>query len=95
MELDERMKALIKDLGMALHQALTKDTKVKSITEQIKVNGFDIYLVMEANIALDRREEGEGRLFLHGPEEEAELESISYNRFDENFLAGLQIKIDE
>jgi hypothetical protein len=96
MELDNDMKALLKNLGMALHHALTKDSRIKSITEQIKGSGYDIYLIMEANIALDRREdEDEGELFMRSPEDQAELEELCFNDYDEAFLSGLQIRVDE
>lgn len=96
MELDDNMKALLKDLGMALHHALTDDDKIKTITDRIKGNGYDIYLIMEANIALDRREENEpGRLFYHKPEDKLEVEALEFNSFDANFLTGLKIKIDD
>ena len=96
MELNDQMKALLKDLGMALHQALTKDAKIKAITDQIKGSGYDIYLIMEANIALDRRDnKSEGRLFLGKPEDNIEYEDFSFNAFDEHFLSDLSIKIDE
>jgi len=96
MELDDNMKALLKDLGMALHQALTRDDHIKTITDRIKGSGYDIYLIMEANIALDRREDQEeGELFLRSPEEQAEMEDLEFNRFDEKFLASLQIRVDD
>jgi hypothetical protein len=96
MELNDQMKTLLKDLGMALHQALTKDTQIKDITDQIKGSGYDIYLIMEANIALDKRvDEAEGQLFLHSPEEQLEMEHPDYNHYDRDFLSSLKIKVDE
>ncbi len=96
MELDDNMKTLLKDLGMALHQALTRDDNIKTITDQIKGSGYDIYLIMEANIALDRREDQEeGQLYLRKPEEQIEIEELEFNRYDEDFLSRLQIKVDE
>ncbi len=95
MELDDTMKALLKDLGMALHQALTKDENVKSLTDKIKSTGYDIYLIMEANIALDKRDDqSEGNLFLHSPERDEEARA-SFNQYDTDFLASLKIKPDE
>ena len=96
MELDNQMKALLKELGVALHQAVTRDDNIKTITDRIKGSGYDIYLIMEANIALDRREEGDdGRLYLQRPEDKLEMDAMGFNSFDENFLAELQIKIDD
>lgn len=96
MELNDQMKSLLKDLGMALHRALTKDDQIKSITDQIKGSGYDIYLIMEANIALDRREDqDEGQLYLGKPEDQIEMEEMAFNRYDTDFLAGLKIRIDD
>ena len=95
MELDDEMKALIRDLGSALHKALTKNEKVKAITDQIKQNGYDIYLIMEANIALDRRENNEvGELILGTPEDHKNMAEFSFNAYDQDFLSDLQIKAD-
>ncbi len=96
MELDDHMKTLLKELGVALHHALTKDQAIKKVTDQIKGNGYDIYLIMEANIALDKREEeGEGVLFLGKPEERFEAADQNFNRYDKEFLASLKIKIED
>lgn len=96
MELDDQTKALLKNLGMALHQALTKDDQIKLITDQIKGNGYDIYLIMEANIALDRRDnKEEGQLILRSPEDQIEINELKFNHFDHQFLSGLKIKLDE
>ena len=96
MELDDQMKALIRDLGLALHRALTKNEEVQSITDQIKRNGYDIYLIMEANIALDRRENNEmGELILGTPEDHKNMAEFTFNAYDQDFLADLQIKADD
>ena len=97
MELNDEMKTLLRELGVALHRALTRDDEIKSITDRIKGSGFDIYLFMEANIALDRREDAlEGELFLHTPEEQAEMEeNLRFNTYDEQFLASLKIQAND
>lgn len=96
MELSNQMKLLLKDLGMALHKALTKDSEIKSITDQIKGSGYDIYLIMEANIALDKREnEEEGQIYYHTPEDQEELEWAEFNEYDRDFLASMKIKFSD
>lgn len=96
MDISNEMKGLLKDLGLSLHRALTKDDDIKNITDQIKANGFDIYLFMEANIALDKREdESEGRLFFHAPETQKEVENMNFSSYDAEFLSSLKIQTDE
>lgn len=93
MELSNQMKVLLKDLGMALHKALTKDSEIKSITDQIKGSGYDIYLIMEANIALDKRAGDEpGDTYFHSPEDQDAIEEASFNQYDRDFLASMKIK---
>lgn len=96
MELNDEMKGLLKDLGVALHQALTRDQKIKSITDQIKGSGYDIYLIMEANIALDKRDgETKGDLLPGHLNEEREVEGIRMNDRDHDILAGMNIRFNE
>lgn len=94
MELSNQMKVLLKDLGMALHKALTKDSEIKAITDQIKGSGYDIYLIMEANIALDKRENEneEGQIYYHTPEDQEEMDAATFNQYDRDFLASMKIK---
>lgn len=95
MELNDELKALLKELGAALHQALTKDQKVNELTDQIKLNGYDIYLIMEANIALDKREDQKpGHLYLRSPKLAEQIE-IQFNDYDEAFLSSIKIKPDD
>jgi len=95
MELSDELKSLLRQLGAALHQALTKDDAVRRLTDQVKLNGYDIYLIMEANIALDKREDDQpGELFLHAPHLPDEIE-IHFNEYDEAFLSSLKIKPNE
>ncbi|MCB1049268.1 MAG: hypothetical protein KDC71_01625 [Acidobacteria bacterium] len=92
MELSDELKALLRELGSALHHALTRDETVKKLTDQIKLNGYDIYLIMEANIALDKREDEQpGQLYLRSPNLGEDL-AIHFNEYDEAFLSSLKIK---
>lgn len=96
MELDEPIKSLLKDLGMALHDAMTNDPKVKALTDEIKSKRYDIYLIIEANIALDKREdESEGELFYGAPQSADGEINIELTRFDQSFLSSLKIKPDK
>lgn len=94
MEINEKTKAMLRELGIALDRALTQDSQVKSIIDRIKGCGYDIYLVVEANIALDPHgDHRAGELFLRAPEDQLDLEHhINFNTYDEDFLASLQIQ---
>jgi len=80
---------------MALHDAMTNDSKVKALTDEIKAQRYDIYLIIEANIALDKRDDDSvGELYYGAPKSADREFNIELTRFDENFLSGLKIKPD-
>lgn len=96
MDLDDELKEMLKELGSALHHALVSDDHVKQVTEKIRSRGYDLYLIMEANIALDKRnDQQEGQLYLHHPPHDEEEIKLQFNQFDAEFLSELKIKTDE
>jgi hypothetical protein len=53
---NDRVKALLKELGDAISEAVTGSGQVESIMQAIRDNGYEAYLVLEANIAVqDKR----------------------------------------
>ncbi|PIE91212.1 MAG: hypothetical protein CR997_02035 [Acidobacteria bacterium] len=92
MKLDDHMKELLKRLGTALHHAMAKSEDVTEITTAIREKGYNLFLVMEANIALERKKgERKGQVFHHAPAEKIQMKLSQYDR---EFLSGMQIKID-
>lgn len=85
--MNDRVKALLKELGDAINEAVTACPRVESIMQAIRDNGHEAYLMFEANIAVeDKRLPGEeipegGRL----PEE-------WFNDDDRRFLKRLRIE---
>jgi hypothetical protein len=92
--LDDHIKGLLKKLGSALHQAMAESDEVKDVTTRIREEGFNLFLVMEAKVALEKKDDQEpGNIYMRPPEE---TESIRVNmtQFDKDFLSGMQIRID-
>jgi hypothetical protein len=57
---NDSVKALLKELGDAINEAVTGSQRVESIMEAIRDNGYEAYLMLEANIAVqDKRLPGE------------------------------------
>ena len=93
MKLDDNLKGLLKKLGTALHHAMADSEDVRNITRAIRDEGFNLFLVMEANIALEKKqnlEKDDG--FLTRPKEHV---SIKMSKFDEKFLADMRIGMDD
>jgi len=102
LQLDNHLKGLLKKLGSALHRAMAQSEDVREITSEIRNEGYNLFLVMEANIALEKKDES---LFVRGSELQENAEpfskpsadpiSIQLTKFDEDFLSGMQIKVDD
>lgn len=69
MEMPEDLRELVDRLGQALVQALTVDPQCRDLARQIQATGYDIGLIIEATVALHRREETEGKAPEAGIEE--------------------------
>jgi hypothetical protein len=96
--MEERLKSLMQDLGNAINESLSDSERIAEAIGEIKRAGYDVFLVLEATIGFNKREEGE-----EGPEE-AELsepqEIVSNGRVrfttqDQRFLRALRIAVDE
>ncbi|MEP6715926.1 MAG: hypothetical protein ABJC09_10135 [Terriglobia bacterium] len=97
--MDERLKSLMQDLGNAINESLSDSERIAESIGEIKRAGYDVFLVLEATIGFNKREDGQD-----SDEEEPNLEEaqeISTNgrvRFttqDQRFLKALRIAVDE
>jgi len=86
----------MKDLGEAINGSLSESDQIAQVIAKIKDEGFDIFLVLEATIGFNRRE--------NGTEEAPELVSsrkknvdpeFSINAHDVRFLKSLRISVDD
>ena len=97
--MDDRLKDLMQELGNAINESLSDSERIAAAIGEIKQAGYDVFLVLEATIGFNKREEGE--------EGESETESettiqgfesagkIKLTSQDHKFLRALKIAIDE
>lgn len=99
--MDDRLKDLMQELGNAINESLSDSERIAAAIGEIKQAGYDVFLVLEATIGFNKREEGE--------EGESEGESsetttiqgfesagkIKWTSQDHKFLRALKIAIDE
>ena len=57
--LDERLKELMQELGNAINESLSDSDRIAGAIGEIKRAGYDVFLVLEATIGFNKREEGE------------------------------------
>jgi hypothetical protein len=87
MELDDRLKELMKQLGVAINESLSESESVSAAMADIREAGYDVFLVLEATIGFHKRE-GES-----SDEPAAIIESgdLVLNAHDARFLKAMKI----
>jgi len=89
----------MQELGNAINDSLSESDRIAEAIGEIKKAGYDVFLVLEATIGFNRREEG-------GENEEEELEvneepkrnfeatgKIKFTSQDHRFLRALKIAV--
>lgn len=92
--LDDNLKQLMKELGAAISDTLSNSEKISEAIAKIRGSGYDVFLVLEATIGFNRRQE-EPRTepsFSKSFKGETKLNITSQ---DVKFLKSLKIRIDE
>ena len=99
--MDDRLKDLMQELGNAINESLSDSERIAAAIGEIKQAGYDVFLVLEATIGFNKREEGD-----EGNESENDSETgtiqgfesagkIKWTSQDHKFLRALKIAIDE
>lgn len=96
--MEERLKSLMQDLGNAINESLSDSERIAEAIGEIKAAGYDVFLVLEATIGFNKREEGQEVEETPAAVEPTEVTSIGKVRFttqDQRFLRALRITVDE
>jgi hypothetical protein len=98
--LDDKLKELMQELGNAINESLSDSDRIAAAIGEIKRAGYDVFLVLEATIGFNKREEREeGDNEVVAEAEELPKSSsggrIQLTSQDQKFLRALKIQIDE
>jgi hypothetical protein len=99
---DEPLKRLMQELGNAINDSLSESDRIAEAIGEIKRAGYDVFLVLEATIGFNRRDE-------NADDEDEEVETveeepkrtfeatgkIKFTSQDHRFLRALKIAVDE
>ena len=96
MELDDNLKRLMKDLGVAINDALSDSAGISDAIQNVRESGYDVYLVLEATIGFNRLP-GEGQEGEEGDQRSGSHNDIELqvNAQDMKFLKSLKIRVDD
>ncbi len=100
--MDEPLKRLMQELGNAINDSLSESDRIAEAIGEIKRAGYDVFLVLEATIGFNRRDEG-------AEDEDEEVEAteeepkrtfeatgkIKFTSQDHRFLRALKIAVDD
>ena len=96
--MEERLKSLMQDLGNAINESLSDSERIAEAIGEIKRAGYDVFLVLEATIGFNKREDGddsEEDTELSEPREIIANGRVRFTTQDQRFLKALRIAVDE
>ncbi len=102
--MEEKLKDLMQELGNAINESLSDSDRIASAIGEIKRAGYDVFLVLEATIGFNKRddagEDGEeaDTDVPAEPPAKRKFEStgkIKLTSQDQKFLRALKIAIDD
>lgn len=104
--MDDRLKELMQDLGNAINESLSDSDRIAEAIGEIKKSGYDVFLVLEATIGFNKRDESspdaEDEEFADMEEEEPSSRKrlgpfgkVKWTSQDQKFLKALKISTDE
>jgi len=91
---------LMQELGNAINDSLSDSDRIAEAIGEIKQAGYDVFLVLEATIGFNKREDGDEAD--EEPETRTETKrsfestgKIKFTSQDQRFLRALKIAVDE
>jgi len=91
---DQQLKQLMKELGEAINGSLSDSEQIAEVVARIKEGGYDIFLVLEATIGINKQGENSSDNTSLVPTVGRNAE-FKISEQDVKFLKSLRIKIEE
>lgn len=90
------LKHLMEGLGKAINDALADSEKISKAIEEIRKDGFDIFLILEATIGFNKREDLADCASEAADKSQEKISGpmIKLTAQDEKFFSALKILVD-
>ena len=89
--MNQEVKNLIQKLGEAIHDSVSDSDQIAEVVREIREQGFDVLLMLEATIGLNQVENDEAE----GAETEEDAVDGPFTNKDLSFLKSLRITTEE
>jgi hypothetical protein len=60
MELNEHLRAMLKELGQAINESISGSGRVHDSIQKIRDEGYNLYMVLDAKVGLNRQDASRG-----------------------------------
>lgn len=94
--MNQKLRKLVQQLGEAIHESVSESTQIAGVVADIRRQGFEVLLMLEATIGLNEVEEQpEGALDASGAEagKGAMEQQGAFTAQDVHFLKSLRISV--
>jgi len=61
MELNDHLREMLKELGQAINESISGSGRVHESIQRIREEGYNLYMVLDAKVGVNRRESARGR----------------------------------
>ena len=92
--LNQRLRRLIQQLGEAIHESVSESEQISEVVQDIRKQGFDVLLMLEATIGLNEVEQ-QPVSELEAPPSDNLQGDETFNAQDVHFLRSLRISVEE
>jgi hypothetical protein len=92
--LDDRLKELMQELGNAINESLSDSDRISGAIGEIREAGYDVFLVLEATIGFNKREEETAGELIESPQGDRSTvatSKVTWTSQDQKFLKALKI----
>ena len=99
--MDDKLKELMQELGNAINESLSDSDRIAGAIGEIKRAGYDVFLVLEATIGFNKREDEEGHVEgedskpSNAPVHFESAGKIRLTSQDQKFLRALKISVED
>ena len=87
--MNQQVKDLIQKLGEAIHESVSESESIADVVREIREQGFDVLLMLEATIGLNQVDEEDSEV------SKEEAVEGPFTRTDLSFLKSLRITTEE